>query len=258
MNASFLDVNISAFSKEEVLQKTRIFFAHEKQHMIFTPNPEMMVKAVSDEYFKQVVNSSDINVCDGMGLWLALKVKSRKLKVENTIERITGVDLMLDLCRQASELGKSIYLLGSGSGNVVTRAVEVLREAFPNLKIVGSDKGPGMMEVNGQLEIDPAEQGRVLGHIQEAKPDLLFVAFGMGKQEKWIYENLAKLPSVKIAVGVGGAFDYISGKLPRAPRFMRALGLEWLFRLVRQPGRWKRILNATVKFSFLCVRELFK
>jgi N-acetylglucosaminyldiphosphoundecaprenol N-acetyl-beta-D-mannosaminyltransferase len=86
-------------------------------------------------------------------------------------------------------------------------------------------------------------------------PDVLFVAFGMGKQEKWINENLRKLPSVKIVMGVGGAFDYISGVISRAPLFLRRIGLEWLYRLARQPSRIKRIFNATVVFAYFLIKN---
>ena len=85
----------------------------------------------------------------------------------------------------------------------------------------------------------------------------MFVAFGMGKQEKWIYENLSKMPSVKIAMGVGGSFDFISGKVKRAPLFLLRLGLEWMYRLVQEPRRFKRILNATVKFTYLVLKSKF-
>ena len=118
---------------------------------------------------------------------------------------------------------------------------------------------------DGQVEwegnrLDPAELLIRLGlpPREESEPDILFVAFGMGKQEKWIYENLAKMPSVRIAMGVGGAFDYISGNVSRAPRLLRKFGLEWVYRLFKEPRRIGRIFNATIKFISYVFRKSFR
>ena len=100
------------------------------------------------------------------------------------------------------------------------------------------------------LEIDFNEENDLLKKINGVRPDILFVAFGMGKQEKWLYENIAQLPSVKIGMGVGGAFDFISGKVKRAPLLMRKIGLEWVYRLWQEPSRIFRIINATATFLF--------
>ncbi len=269
----------------EALQKAAGFLTAGGQHAIFTPNPEMLVKAQKDEYFKKVLNSSDLNLCDGFGLWLAVSLRGAKRRgnLPAKIERVTGVDFMLDVCRLAAEQGRGVYLLGTGDEKVIKKTAQNLQKQFPRLKIVGLDKGPQISELGerenpaprpsphrgGQsfplpykgrgrergsvagLEIDQQENDRIISQINQSQAEIVFVAFGMGKQEKWIYENLSKIPSVKIAIGVGGAFDYISGKIPRSPRLMRKIGLEWVYRLIRQPSRFFRIFNATVKFSLL-------
>ena len=212
-------------------------------HTIFTPNPEFIVKAQKDEYFKKVLNAGDLNLCDGMGL-----------QIFTGIKRVPGVDFMLEVCKLAAEQNRGVYLLGSGNDEVVKKTAEELQKKFPSLKIVGYDKGPMIDELrikNYELCAD------CIAKINEVQPDILFVAFGMGKQEKWIYENLSKMPSVKIAMGVGGSFDFISGKVKRAPLFLRRLGLEWMYRLIQEPRRFGRIFNATAKFTYLVLKSKF-
>jgi N-acetylglucosaminyldiphosphoundecaprenol N-acetyl-beta-D-mannosaminyltransferase len=246
-----LGIKIDALSLAEAREKVRIFLSSIGQHTIFTPNPEILVKAQKDEYFKYSLNKSDLNLCDGRGIQFVSKQK---------IERITGVDFMLEICQIAEMEKKTVYLLGSGSDGVVKKTAENLINKFPNLKVAGWGRGPVIKESDVSIQkfnnstgliMDAGENANILENINKAKPDILFVAFGMGKQEKWIIENLAKIPSVKIAMGVGGAFDYISGSVKRAPLLLRKIGLEWLYRLVKQPRRVVRIWNATVKFLWL-------
>lgn len=245
---SILGVRIDSVTPAEALEKASGFLASSGSHTIFTPNPEMLVKAARDSYFKEILNGGDLNICDGFGISLVSGF---------SIKRITGVDFMLYICRLAEEKSFSVYLLGSGNQTVVPKAAANIQRYFSELQIVGTDPGPQIVEAN--CHSDPAFAGEeflsdeVIRDIQSKQPAILFVAFGMGKQEKWIRENLPKLPSVKIAMGVGGSFDYLAGAVPRAPRLMRVLGLEWLYRLFRQPKRFGRIWNATIKFLFFCI-----
>lgn len=241
--SEILGVKVSEVTKEQALQKVGEFLGG-GQHKIFTPNPEMIVRAQKDEYFKEVLNSADLNLCDGMGV-----------QIFTGIKRIPGVDFMVEICRLAERRGSSVYLLGSGIDGVVKKTVENLQIQFPNLKIVGFDKGPGIIGSDEKAFFEPVQDDDIR-KINEVKPEILFVAFGMGKQEKWIYENLSKMPSVKVAMGVGGSFDFISGKIKRAPLFLRQIGLEWVYRLWQEPRRVGRIFNATFKFGYYIFRNL--
>jgi N-acetylglucosaminyldiphosphoundecaprenol N-acetyl-beta-D-mannosaminyltransferase len=153
---------------------------------------------------------------------------------------------MQEICALAQKQGKTVYLLGSGFDVVVRGCREKLLQKFPDLRIVGVHKGPQIQE-----RVNEDENDAVLEDIIMTAPDILFVAFGHIKQEKWIYEFLPDLPSVRVAMGVGGSFDFISGKVRRAPKVFQKFGLEWLYRLVREPRRIKRIWKATVVFLFL-------
>ncbi len=245
---NILGVRVDNLNTQEILKKISDFLDSNNSHKIFTPNPEMLVDAQKDKYFREVLNSGDLNVCDGFGLSLVSRIK-----------RFPGVDLMLVICQIAESKNKSIYLLGSGNQEVVDDTKKFLQKKFPELKIVGSCPGNEIntgLENNRKLLVYDKEKNDDLIHdIIMSAPDILFVAFGHSKQEKWIDENLRDLPSVKIAMGVGGSFDFISGKIKRAPKFLRYIGLEWLYRLVKEPWRIKRICKATVKFPILFIKS---
>lgn len=242
-----LGVRIDAVTRKKALEKVAEFLDSKKQHKIFTPNPEMLVDARKDNYFREVLNSGDLNICDGSGLVLASRGRLKK---------IAGVDFMLDICQLAREKNKSVYLLGSGDEEVVKRAAGELKKRFDNLKVCGFNKGPKIERLEDyKIEYDETGNGDILYDIIMQAPDILFVGFGHGKQEKWIYENLAQMPSVKVAMGVGGSFDFLAGKATRAPKFMRWLGLEWLWRLILEPWRIGRIFKATIIFLFYLCRE---
>lgn len=245
-----LNVRIDNLAKNEALAKAREFLHSSAQHLIFTPNPEMLVEAQTDPYFQEVLNKGSLNLCDGKGIQLVAKEK---------IERIPGVDFMIDLCKLAEKEGKSVYLFGSGKKEVVEKCKQNLEQKFPHLKIAGIHPGITLTTLqSGQLAYDSNQNDELLNYLILTSPDILFVAFGHTKQEKWMYENLPHLPSVRIAMGVGGAFDYISGKVKRAPPWMRSLGLEWLYRVIKEPWRIKRIWNATVIFYLTSLRQKSK
>lgn len=239
-----LNVRIDTVSHIEALERARSFLSDGLQHTIFTPNPEMLVKAQSDSYFKEILNTASLSLCDGKGIELFAYEK---------VERISGVDFMLELCRLAEKQGNSVFLLGSGSEAVVNQVKENLLKQFPKLSIVGAVPGPAIIERANQIEV--SSNVAIIDVIRRVQPSIIFVAFGMGKQEKWIHENLASLPSVTIAMGVGGSFDYLSGTVSRAPLLLRKMGLEWAYRLIRQPWRIGRIWNATVRFMYLVLKE---
>ena len=247
MSFSLLGVRIEKISSADAIRIIKEALVEKKQFKLYTPNPEMLVKAQGDVYFRNILNAADLNICDGRGIQFFAREK---------IERISGVDLMLNICALAESENRSIYLLGSGDDNVVAQTKKNLLRSFPKLSVAGFDKGPIMKENDvGELMIDSEANEMVLKKIATSEPAILFVAFGMGKQEKWIDKYIIKLPSVRVAMGVGGAFDFISEKIPRAPLLLRKLGLEWLYRLIRQPTRIGRIFNAIIRFSYLALRS---
>lgn len=200
---------------------------------IFTPNPEMILCALENKDFMDVLNRAHINIPDGIGVLLAAKY----LKKGEFKERVTGTDLIQELCKMAAQNGSRVFLLGAQEG-VAEKTKEILKGRYPGLNICGVYAGnPNDTDF---LEI----KKRIL----ETRPDILFTAYGAPMQEIWIDKHLFEFPFVRFAMGVGGAFDFISGKRKRAPLFMRKIGLEWAWRLVLQPSRIKRIFNAVIKF----------
>jgi len=240
MKINILGINIDDENAGTVLKRIEDDVLKDKKIFIATPNPEMIILAQKDANFKNILNSTDINIPDGFGLKIGAKILGKKLN-----SRVTGTDLMVDICRLANKKRYSIYLLGGGK-NVARMAVVNLKKEMPRLKITGAEEGGKMDEWDNRV---------IIKHINVLKPDILFVALGHGKQEKWIHDNFKELASVKLAIGVGGAFDFISGKVKRAPKWMRTVGLEWLWRLVLEPKRLKRIINATLVFPWLCFKN---
>ena len=241
-----LGVKIDNLSLQEVLEKVGNFLESKNKYFIVTANPEFLVAAKKDKNFKDILNYADIAVADGVGLVYAAKFLGHKL------QRITGVDLFGFLCELAEKTDTPVYLLGAGEG-VAQQTAEVLKQNFPNLKIVGAESG-GLILSNGETQTANGN-AEIINRINLAKPKILFVALGQVKQEKWIFKHLDQLSSVKVAVGVGGTFDFVAGTVARAPELMRNLGLEWLYRLIQEPGRAKRIFNATVIFSFSVLKN---
>lgn len=241
-----LGVRIDNVTMEEALEKVKEFFKNGKKSYVVTPNPEFIVAAQKDAEFKKILNNADLSIPDGVGLIWASRIWGTPLD-----EQVSGTDLVPALCEEAARRGGQVFLLGAAPG-VAEKAAAELTRRYPKLKIAGTFAGDGT---------SAGDEETVSAINQAVKPssrqvDLLFVAYGHGKQERWIKRNLAKIP-VKIAVGVGGAFDYLAAVVPRAPSWLRRLGLEWLYRLVREPWRIKRQL-ALAKFTFLVFKESFK
>lgn len=241
-----LGVRFDGVNWEEAKQTARDFLRGEKLKYIFTPNPEMLVDAQRDQYFKDTLNAGDLNLCDGFGIQLF-----------TGLPKVSGVDFAMELCGLLAESGQSVYLLGTGNDQTVQRASIHLRVRYPTLNIVGVDPGYPIQLVTSpsgaQLKYDATKHEEVLNRIIMAAPDVLLVAFGHNKQEKWIAECAHQIPSVKIAMGVGGALSFWAGTAKRAPRWMQRIGLEWLWRLLTEPHRIGRIIKAVLVFPFLLI-----
>ena len=260
-----LGVKISKVDYATATEEIERFLVDGKRHYVVTPNPEFIVLAQTDEEFRQILNQADLAIPDGVGLRVGT--------------RVTGTGLMIKLCGLAARKGYSVFLLG-GRGGVAKEAAKRLKERFANLNIVGTCEGdPGEEfdeEIRRKLEAGNSKLERKLEagswkrasrrpvssikppassqasslKLQASSIDFLFVAYGAPKQEKWIAKNLDKIP-VRVAMGVGGAFDFIAGKKRRAPLALRRMGLEWFWRLIQEPRRFPRIFNATIKFPLL-------
>ncbi|EKD33015.1 MAG: Glycosyl transferase, WecB/TagA/CpsF family [uncultured bacterium] len=233
--------NISrAMLRDFILQ----YLNSNNQHFIVTPNPEMIVASRNKQDFSSVLNNADLSIPDGVGLMIASRfVKNGPLK-----ERITGNDLVSELSQIAFAQGKRILLLGGGKG-VAEKAAEALRKNFQGIEVIGI-AGGRFNPITGEFESNT----EVVQQINNFKPSILTVSLGHEKQEQWIHNNLSKLPSVKIAAGVGGAIDFMAGTVPRAPILMQRAGIEWLWRLWREPKRYKRIFDAVCVFPLIFIK----
>jgi N-acetylglucosaminyldiphosphoundecaprenol N-acetyl-beta-D-mannosaminyltransferase len=211
----------------------------ELPHHIVTVNPEFVIAARRDPEFAAVLNQSALATADGVGIVLA----GRVLRVA-TGPRVTGVELVEGLAGLRVS-GLRLFLLGAGPG-VAEEAAERLRERFPGVEIVGTFSGSPKDDAFAEIE----------ERLAASAATVLLVAFGHPTQDLWIARHRERLGShgILVAAGIGGAFDYLSGRVPRAPGWLRRLGLEWLYRLVRQPWRWRRQL-ALPLFVVLVLRE---
>lgn len=215
-------------------------------HLVTTPNPEMLVRASKDTEFMEALRSADLAIPDGFGLLLVGRIKGLRIP-----ERIPGSEFVDDIAAVAAARGVSVYLLG-GRGDVAEKAANALRMRHPGLRIAGADGGGELKTgADGALDTETAVFQRIL----TARPEILLVAFGHGAQELWIRRHLADLPSVRLAMGVGGTFDFLAGTAKRAPKFLRKTGLEWLWRLIVEPWRFGRIWTAVAVFPWLALRR---
>lgn len=192
---------------------------------IVTLGTEMVVHAQRDAAFRSIINNAALSLCDAIGLLLAVKAQGSHLR-----DRVTGVDLIARICSAAEPDALGIYLLGGAPG-VADDAARVLQRTFPALRIRGTQHG------YFQLDDSPA----IAAAIKASNADLLFVGLGFPRQEFWIAEHLGAT-GCGAAMGVGGSLDVLSGKVERAPESWRRFGLEWLYRLYREPHRWRRQL----------------
>lgn len=263
---NILGVGITNATKKEVLEYiVKNIENFKKKFFIVTPNPEFLVLASKNLEFKNILNKAELASADGVGVIIAGKILGRPLK-----SRFTGVDLVESLCEVVAEKPITVGFLGGGPG-VAELCAECLQKKYPGLKVsfVGKEwpnneiDGRKSKIEDGNLKIEDRKSIQHLSsniknlpstfHHLPSSIDILFVAFGAPKQEFWISENLDKIP-VKVAIGVGGAFDYISGKTSRAPLFLRSIGFEWLFRLIIQPWRiWRQL--SLLKFIWLVFKE---
>lgn len=208
---------------------------------VVTVNPEFVMAARKDPAFAEVLQRSSLALADGVGITIA----GRLLGLPS-VQRITGVDLVELLAeRSAQDPNCRLFLLGAAPG-VAAEADIALRRRFPGAQIVGIHAG----------DSDPQSFGEIQQRVQGSGATVLLVAFGHPTQDLWIdaHRDALRDSGILVAAGIGGAFDYLSGRVPRAPRLVRRLGFEWAYRLIRQPWRWRRQL-ALPRFVLAVLRE---
>lgn len=238
---SILGVQIDRVNMRAALEKIEDFIEKEElPKLVVTPNSEIIVMALEDAQFKEIINNADLSIPDGAGVILA----SRLLK-DYLPERVAGFDLMNELINLSASKGYRIYLLG-GEPGVVDIVRARLQERHPGLKISGCHHG----------YLNQETEPKFIEEVNSLSPDLLFVGMGVPLQEKFLARNLPVL-KVKVAMTVGGSFDVIAGKSKRAPRWMQKLNLEWLFRLIQEPRRIGRMM-ALPRFALLVLKEYFQ
>lgn len=208
-------------------------------HQIVTVNPEFIIAARGNPGFRSVLEQADLSTADGVGVIIAARLLGQPLR-----GRVTGIDLVESLAARA-EPKMRLFLLGAGPG-IAERAGASLVARFPGCVIAGTWSGSPR----------PEDAGETLARIKAARATVLLVAYGAPEQDCWIDRYRIELAScgIVMAAGVGGTLDYLAGEVPRAPELVRRLGFEWLYRLIRQPWRWRRQL-ALPLFAALVLRE---
>lgn len=232
-----LGVPFDVVTPREALEKALLFLDGEVPKIIFTPNPEIVMHARRHADFLEILRGGDLVLPDGVGIVIASKFNRVKIP-----ERVTGYDLVQQIFAKIKDTGKTVYFLG-GKPGIAEKARENMIEQYPGLKIIGVSDG----------YFDEKKEREIIAEIQSLSPDLLLVCTGFPKQEKWIEKHKASIPC-RLIIAAGGSIDGMSGSVKRAPKFFQRLGLEWLYRLVKQPSRFKRQLELP-KFMLAVIWE---
>ncbi|MCF6093285.1 WecB/TagA/CpsF family glycosyltransferase [Microaerobacter geothermalis] len=231
----FLLFNIpfSTLDMAQTLSEIERAVSRGDSYFVITANPEYVMNARTQPELIRIAQEADLVTADGTGIVWAGKQMGVHIP-----GRVTGYDLLIQLLKKCQQNHWKIYILGS-SQDTLNIAAEKLAAAYPDLQIAGSHHG----------YFAPEEEAKIISDIQQKHPHFLFVAMGSPKQELWIDRNRHRLPNC-IMMGVGGCFDVIAGRVKRAPLIWQKLNIEWLYRLIQQPSRWRRML-ALPKFMGL-------
>jgi N-acetylglucosaminyldiphosphoundecaprenol N-acetyl-beta-D-mannosaminyltransferase len=221
-----LGVPVDSVTMEEAVSRLVGFISEEGVHTVYTPNAEIMMAAQRDARLKDILKSADLLVADGAGVVLASRLLGRSVP-----EKVSGVDLIMECFKVLSQKHSRFYLFGSKKGVAETAARNVEKD-YPGIEIAGCMDG----------YFSEAEEDEIINRINASNTDILLVALGAPRQEKWIARNMKRL-KVRVCIGVGGSLDILAGTVALAPDFFRRNGLEWLFRLYKEPRRAKRMLD---------------
>ncbi len=225
--ADILGIPIDNVTMEEAMAAVKKFLNEDKVHAIYTPNSEIMMAALQDNSLKETLKAGDLLVPDGAGVVLASKILGNELS-----ERVPGFDLVNNIFKMSPEMKPSFFLLGAKPGVAEEAAVNIINR-FPDVKIAGWHHG----------YFSENEENEIIEKINSSGADILLVALGAPKQEKWIHKNKGRFHKVKICIGIGGSLDVFAGKANLAPPFFREHSLEWLYGLYKEPRRFRRMLK---------------
>jgi len=227
-------IEVTYGKREEIISEIERRLNNGEKTFIVTLNVSILMEAIKDPSYRKILEEANMVIPDGSGIVWALDV------IANVkTDRVTGIDTMTHLCELSKKKGWKVYLLGARE-DVAKKACENLRRNGVN--VVGYH--------HGYFERD----GEVIEEILSKKPDLLFVGMGVPKQERWIHEHFEKIP-VKLAMGVGGSIDVVSGRKKRAPEFVQKMKLEWLYRFLQSPWNKRKVPFQIMRFVFLVFRE---
>ncbi|MEO6508864.1 MAG: WecB/TagA/CpsF family glycosyltransferase, partial [Patescibacteria group bacterium] len=243
-NMNILGISVEDYSKQEVINRVVTHLRTKKFTQIVSLNPEILVRAQSDAAYRKLLQNSAIKLIDGTGVLIAGKILGIPIG-----ERVTGVELMSKLITIADGMRLKVLIIG-GYDTVASDLASSLEKNHSKAEFKG---------IKGYKDVykpSPKEETAVQKLLLDYKPDLVFVAFGAPAQEFWIQNHKQFLKSA-VCMVVGGAVDFLAGKVKRAPVFMQKIGLEWLFRLLNEPWRWKRQLSL-VTFIKLVIQEKCK
>jgi N-acetylglucosaminyldiphosphoundecaprenol N-acetyl-beta-D-mannosaminyltransferase len=235
-----MGVPVDSVTMEEALEIIKGFLDKDEVHTVFTPNAEIMMAAQRDSRLKEILCQADLLVADGAGVVLASRILGTSVP-----EKVAGFDLVKNILIKASEQPVSLFLFG-GKPGVAEAAAENILKQFPGVSIAGCRNGYFSKE----------EEDGIVSMINSSGADILLTALGAPKQEKWIDEYKNRL-NVKMCIGVGGTLDVFAGKVELAPEFFRRNGLEWLYRLYKEPWRYKRMLDLP-RFMLLTIGKRLK
>lgn len=224
-------VKIHNITFNEAVDEVEKYLKGNELKTIYTPNTEIVMGAKDDEKLRELINRGDLIIADGIGLIYASRIKKKPLK-----ERVTGYYLSIKLLDIANENNYSLYLLG-GKDGVAKTAAENIKKSYPNITIAGYHHGYFKGSHNGYENHE--EELKIIDDINTSNPDIIFVGLGFPKQENWIDINKKNLIG-KIVIGNGGVMDILSGNTKPAPKLFEKLGLEWFYRLIKEPSRIKR------------------
>ena len=232
-----LGVGIDKVTSQQALDNIADFIASGQPHQIVTANAEIIYQASKNEKMRNIINNAQMVTADGSGVVWASRQLGEPLE-----QRVTGIDLVNSICERSAQDKWKIYILGSAPGVAATAAMNI-RDKFPGCNIVGTHHG----------YFNAKEEKQILAELEQLKPDVLFVALGAPKQEYWIADHIQQL-NIPVAMGIGGSMDVLSGNVKRAPKWMQKMSLEWLYRLLIQPTRFKRVL-ALPKFMLAVKKQ---